>query len=160
MKRFIVAAVAVGLLTVGTAGVAAAQTTGSGSSSSTSQPAGPQGKATGAQRRARGVLVIAAKTLGVKPRELVTGLCGGQTIDQIASQHGKSTKDITAAVVKAADARIDKAVKAGKLDATQAARRKSAVESQVTARIGSYKPSAALCQKLQGSANAGTPSAT
>jgi len=45
MKRFIVTAVAVGLLTIGTAGVAAAQTTGSGSSTPTSQPAGAPGKA-------------------------------------------------------------------------------------------------------------------
>ena len=159
MKRFIVTAVAVGLLTVGTAGVAAAQTTGSGSSSPTSQPAGAQGKAKGAHR-GLGVLAIAAKTLGVKPRELVTGLCGGQTIDQIASQHGKSTQDVIAALVKAADARIDQAVKAGRLDATQAARRKSTVEARVTTRVNSFKPSAARCQKLQGSANAGTPSST
>ncbi len=156
MKRFIVTAITVGLLTVGTAGVASAQPTGSGSSSPT--PAGTQGKPNG--RRAVGVLVLAAKTLGVKPRALVTGLCGGQTIAQIASQHGTSTQDVIAALVKAADARIDQAVKAGRLDAAQAARRKSPVEARVTARVNNFKPSTARCQKLQGSANARTPSST
>jgi len=160
MKRFIVTAVAVGLLTIGTAGVAAAQTTGSGSSSPTSQPAGAPGKAHGAHRRGLGVLAVAAKALGVKPRELVTGLCGGQTIDQIASQHGKSTQDVIAALVKAADARIDQAVKSGRLDATQAAKRKSTIEARVTARVNRFTPSAARCQKVQGSAHVGTPSST
>ncbi len=160
MKRFIVTAITVGLLTVGTAGVAAAQATGSGSSSPTSQPAGTQAKAHGPNRRGAGVLAVTAKTLGVKPRALVTGLCDGQTVAQIASQHGTSTQDVIAALVKAADARIDQAVKAGRLDAAHVAQRKSKVEARVTALVNRFKPSTTRCQKLQGSANAGTPSST
>ena len=161
MKRFIVTVIAVGLLTVGTAGVAAAQATGGGSTSPTSQPAGTQAKAH-PRRPGVGVLAVAAKTLGVKPRELVSGLCGGQTVAQIASQHGKSTKDVIAALVKAADARIDQSVKAGRLDATQAAQRKSTIEARVTARVDSFKPSTTRCQKLQGSGTgaSGTPTST
>jgi hypothetical protein len=152
--------IAVGLLTVGTAGVAAAQTTGGGSTSPTDQPAGTQAKAHRARRPGVAVLAVAAKTLGVKPRELVTGLCGGQTVAQIASQHGKSTQDVIAALVKAADARIDQLVKAGRLDAAKAAQRKSTLEARVTARVNSFKPSATRCQKLQGSGPSGTPSST
>jgi hypothetical protein len=159
MKRFIVTAIAVGLLTVGTAGVAVAQTTGGGSTSPTSQPAGTQATAH-RPRPGVAVLAVAAKTLGVKPRELVTGLCGGQTVAQIASQHGKSTQDVIAALVKAADARIDQLVKAGRLDAAKAAQRKSTLEARVTARVNSFKPSATRCQKLQGSGPSGTPSST
>ena len=158
MKRFIVTAVAVGLLTVGTAGAAVAQTTGSGPTSPTSQPAATHPKAKG-HRRAVGVLAVTAKTLGVKPRELATGLCGGQTLAQIASQHGKSTQDVITALVKAGDARIDRLVTAGRVDATQAAQRKSTLEARVSARVNSFKPSAAQCQKLQG-ATSGTPSST
>ncbi len=157
MRRFIVTAIAVGLLTVGTAGAAVAQTTGSGSSSPTSQPAATRPK--GAHRGA-GALAVAAKTLGVKPRALATGLCDGQSLAQIASQHGKSTQDVVTALVKAADARIDRLVKAGRLDATKAAQRKSTVEARVTARVNSFKPSATRCQKLQSGATAGTPSST
>jgi len=161
MKRFIVTAIAVGLLTVGTAGVAAAQTTGGGSTSPASQPAGTQAKAHRA-RTGVAALAVAAKTLGIKPRELATGLCGGQTIAQIALQHGKSTKDVVAALVKAADARTDQSVKAGRLDATQAAQRKSTIEARVTARVNSFKLSTTRCQKLQGSGagTSGTPSST
>jgi hypothetical protein len=161
MKRFIVTAVAVGLLTVGTAGVAAAQDTGGGSTSPTSQPAGTNAKSRPG-RAAVAVLAVSAKTLGVKPRVLVSGLCGGQTIAQIASQHGKSTQDVVTALVKAADTRIDQLVKAGRLDAAQATRRKSGVEARVTARVGSFKPSPTRCQKLQasGAGTSGTPSST
>lgn len=159
MKRFIVTVVAVGLLTVGTAGVAAAQTGGGGSTSPSSQPAGTQAKAHH-RRVAAGVLAVAAKTLGVKPRELATGLCGGQTVAQIAAQHGKTTQDIVNALVKAADARIDQAVKSGKLDAAKAAQRKSTFEDRVSTRINSFKLSAARCQKLQGAGTSGTPSST
>jgi hypothetical protein len=158
MRRFIVTAVAVGLLTVGTAGVAAAQTTGGGS---TSQPAGSQAKAH-SRRPGVAVLAVAAKALGVTPRALASDLCGGQTVAQIASAHGKSTKDIVAALVKAADARLDRLVKAGRLDASQAAQRKSTVEARVSARVSSFKPNATRCQKLQGSGagTSGTPSST
>jgi hypothetical protein len=158
MKRFIVTVVTVGFLTVGTAGVAAAQT-GGGSTSPSSQPAGTQAKAHH-RRVAAGVLAVAAKTLGVKPRELATALCGGQTVAQVASQHGKSTQDIIDALVKAADARIDQAVKSGKLDAAKAAKRKSTFKDQVSSRITSFKLSAARCQKLQGAGTSGTPSST
>lgn len=164
MKRFIVTAVAVAVLTVGTAGVAAAQTGGTGSSSSSTQPSGNSTtapKANQPKRRGVAALVVAAKTLGIKPRDLAAGLCSGQTVAQIASQHGKSTQDVINALVKVADARIDKAVKAGRLDATQAAQRKTKVEAQVTTRINAFKPSATRCQKLQGAGSgAATPSST
>jgi hypothetical protein len=163
MKRFIMTVAAVGLLTVGTASVAAAQDTGAGSTSSSTPASGnqaPTPKATGRHHRA-GVLQVTAKTLGVKPRDLVVQLCGGQTISQIASQHGKSTQDVIHALVTAADQRIDQAVKAGRLDATKAAQRKTQVEARVTARVNDFKPSAARCQKLAGSGNgSGTPSST
>src|SRR5581483_3784887 len=157
MKRFITTLVTVGLLTVGTAGVAAAQTTGGGSTSSTSQPAGATGRH---HKVAAGVLAVAAKTLGLKPKELASDLCGGQTVAQIASQHGKTSQDVVNAVGKAADARIDQAVKSGKLDPTKAAQRKAAFEQRVSSRIDTFKPSAARCQKLQGAGTSPTPSST
>jgi hypothetical protein len=91
----------------------------------------------------------------------VTGLCGGQTVAQIASQHSKSTQDVIAALVKAADARIDRVVKTGRLDAAQAAQRKSKVEARVTARVNRFKPSTTRCQQLHASGTgSGAPSST
>jgi len=162
MKRFIMMVAAVGLLTVGTAGVAAAQDTGAGSTSPTTPASGQATTPKAKVRRHRGgVLQVTAKALGVKPRDLVVQLCGGQTLAQIASAHGKSTQDVIHALVTAADRRIDGAVKAGRLDATQAAQRKTQVEGRVTTRVNAFKSSAARCQKLQGSGNGpGTPSST
>ncbi len=163
MKRFIVTVAAVALLTVGTAGVAAAQDTGAGSTSPTSPASGNQATTQHAKGRHHhsGVVQVTAKTLGVKPHDLVVQLCGGQTLAQIASAHGKSTQDVIHALVTAADRRIDEAVKAGRLDATKAAQRKAHVEARVTARVNDFKPSAARCQKLHGAGTgSGTPSST
>jgi hypothetical protein len=158
MKRFLVTVVAVGLSIVGTAGAAAAQDTGTGSSSPSTQPAGNHAATPHrGQRRGAAILQVTAKTLGVKPRDLVAALCGGQTIAQIASQHGKSTQDVITALVTAADHRIDQAVAAGRLDPTRAATRKGQVEATVTARVKDFKPNSQRCQKLQG---LGTGSAT
>src|SRR5260370_12129319 len=88
MKRVIVTAPAVGLLTLGTAGVASAQTTG-GSSTSPST-ASPNGSTKHRHHRgALAVLRVSAKTLGVQPRDLVTALCGGQPLEALAGPHGK-----------------------------------------------------------------------
>src|SRR5260370_38291812 len=96
MQRFIMTAAGVGLLTVGTAGVAAAQDTGGGATSSSTPAAAkqaptPNGK--GRHRPAGAALRVTAKTLGVTPRDLGAQLCGGPTIAQLTSQHAKSTPD-------------------------------------------------------------------
>jgi len=152
MKRVITAGVIVGLLTLGSVGVAAAQTSGTTSPSTpASNGANHQGKA---GRRGAVVLRAAATALGVKPRDLVSGLCSGKTLAQLASDHGKSTQDVIGALVKAADARIDKAVKAGRLDATKAAQRKSSVEARVTKLVNNLHLSSQRCQRVAGGTTA------
>ena len=160
MKRVIVTALAVGLLTLGTAGVASAQTTG-GSSTSPSTPA-PNGstKHRGHPRVALAVVGVSAKTLGVKPRDLVTALCGGQTLEAVAGQHGKSAQDLETALVQAADQRIDKAQQSGKIDATKAATLKTSAQARVTKLVTSYHPSAKRCQALQSKSAGGTTGST
>src|SRR5260370_29242305 len=103
MKRIILAAVTVGCLTLGSVGVAAAQT--GGTTSTSTQPA-PNGANHAKHGRKGGVLHAAATALGVKPRDLVAGLCSGKTLAQLASQHGKSTQDLINAGAKAPDATI------------------------------------------------------
>ena len=148
MKRFITAGVIVGLLTLGSVGVAAAQTTGS-----TNPPNPPSSSVTNNGRHVRrGVVVLraAATALGVKPRDLLTGLCSGKTLAQLAAEHGRSAQDVINALVKAADARIDRAVQAGRIDATQAAQRKSNVEARVTNLVNNLHLSSQRCQRLSG----------
>ena len=156
MKRVITAGVVVGLLTLGSAGVAAAQTT----STSPSNPPAPNAANHPGKfgRRGAGVLFVVARELKVKPRDLLTGLCSGKTLAQLAAEHGKSTQDVITALVKAADARIDRAVQAGRIDAGQASQRKSTVEARVTNIVNNLHPSSQRCQRLSG--GAASPSGT
>ena len=159
MKRLIVTTLAVGLLTLGTAGVASAQTTGGTTTSPSTQAPNLNTK------RARpgvavGVLRVSAKTIGVKPRDLATALCSGQTLDAVASQHGKSAQDLVTALVKAADQRIDKAQQSGRIDATKASTLKASARARITKLVSSYHPSATRCQALQGYGASGTTGST
>jgi LAS superfamily LD-carboxypeptidase LdcB len=160
MKRLIVTALAVGLLTLGTAGVASAQTTGGSSTSPSTQAPNPNTKHGARTGVAVGVLRVSAKTIGVKPRDLATALCGGQTLEAVASQHGKSAPDLVTALVKAADQRIDKAQQSGKVDAAKASTLKASAQARVTKLVSSYHPSAKRCQALQGNGASGTTGST
>ena len=159
MKRFIVSALAVGLLTLGTAGVASAQTTGGSSTSPSTQAPNPNTKRAH-PGVAVAVLKVSAKTIGVKARDLATALCAGQTLDAVASQHGKSTQDLVTALVKAADQRIDKAQQSKSIDATKASTLKANAQARVTKIVSSYHPTARRCPALQGTGASGTTGST
>ena len=157
MKRLIAAVITVGVVTLGTAGVASAQQTGGSTNPTTQQAPGSSSTKAKHPVRALGVLRIVATTLGLKPRAVVTGLCGGQTLAQLASANGKSASDLTTALVKAGDTRIAKAEKAKRITAAQAAQRESKLTSKASQLVNSYQPPAMRCQKLQSGAAATTP---
>jgi hypothetical protein len=145
MKRAIVTVVAAGLLVLGSAGVAAAQQTG-GSTNPSTPPSSGAGQHHRHRGIALGVLRVSASTLGVQPRELVTSLCGGKTLAQVA---GAKTQDLVNALVKAADQRIDQVATNRHLDASTVAQRKAKVQQRVTNLVNSFHPSAQRCQRLQ-----------
>jgi hypothetical protein len=60
-------------------------------------------------------LHLAAKYLGMTPKEIRTARQGGQSLAQIASSKGKSVDGLVAAIVAPAKARAAKAVSNGKL---------------------------------------------
>jgi len=161
MKRLIAAVLTVGVVTLGTAGIAAAQQTG-GSGPSTSQPASNTAGANkkGHPRVERAALRIVASTLGVKPKDVVSGLCGGQTLAQLASAHGKSASDLITALDNAAKVRITKAEQNGRINSTQAAQRESTVDARVTKLVNSFQPSTQRCQMLKNRASASPTTGT
>jgi transposase-like protein len=75
-------------------------------------------------RRDRRVLAdavqAAAKEIGVSTNDLKDARKNGKSIAQVAQDHGKSVDDVVNAVVKAATADVDQAVKDGKLDSQRA----------------------------------------
>ncbi len=159
MKRAIVTVVAAGLLVLGGAGVASAQQTGGSTNPSTPPSSGAgQHQRHGHKGLAVGVLRVSASAIGVQPRDLLSSLCGGQTLAQVASAHGKSSQDVVNALVKAADQRIDQVAANRHLDATKVAQRKAKVEQRITTLVNSYHPSAQRCQRLQGGGTTPTSS--
>jgi uncharacterized protein YaiL (DUF2058 family) len=158
MKRLLVVAAAAGLLTLGSAGVAAAQTSGGGS---TTNPTSPPSSTSPKGQKGRvvvGVLRVSAQTLGIKPRDLVNGLCSGQTLAQVASAHGKTSQDLINALVQKADQRLQANEKAGKITQAQETTREAKVKDKVTKLVTSYQVPMQRCQRLQGGgAGATTP---
>jgi len=152
MKRLLVVVAAAGLLTLGGAGVAAAQT--GGGTTPTTPPPGPTHHRA---RLALGLLRVSAQTLGVQPRDVVTGLCSGQTLAQVASAHGKTPQDLIDALVNAADQRIQARLQAGRITPAQATQRLSKVNAAVPRLVDSYHVPAQRCERLQGGAGATTP---
>ena len=73
-------------------------------------------------RRRAGVL--AAQTIGIKPRVLAGELRGGKTIAQAATDHGVQPQTVINTLVSAANAKIDAALTANKISAERAAKLK------------------------------------
>lgn len=83
-------------------------------------PGGPHGKGRGGPPGGgREMLADVAKALGLSEAKLREQLQDGKTIAEIAKAQDKSLDDVKAAVKKAAVARLDQAVKDGKLTKAQ-----------------------------------------
>jgi uncharacterized protein (DUF433 family) len=150
MKLTTIIASATTAAVLATAGVAVA---GAANTGSTSKPAAV---ATEMATKAgmRGVLhkfakrgfVLAAKTIGITPKELAQEVKSGKTIAQVATEHGKNPQDVINAIVAAADKRIDDSTK---LSADQKAKLEANVPAAVTKFVNSTRLGAALRQNLR-----------
>ena len=79
----------------------------------------------------RVMLDSAANTLGMSPRDLMKQLRDGLTLGQIAQQKGVDPNKVKAAMLSVLTARIDEAVKNGKLSQDRATELKARLEKQV-----------------------------
>ena len=77
------------------------------------------------------MLDSAANTLGMSPGDLVKQLRDGLTLGQIAQQKGVDPDKVRAAMLSVPTARVDEAVKNGKLTQDKAAELKARLEKQV-----------------------------
>src|SRR5690606_29960476 len=75
-------------------------------------------------RLLRGLVGSAAESRGIAPEELAEALAEGQTIAEVAVEHGTTADAVIADVTAAAEARIDEAVADGRLTAEQGERAK------------------------------------
>jgi hypothetical protein len=120
-KFLATAAVSAALLTGGVAVATTSILPAYAQSSSTTQTAPPANGQDQPTRhpRLRHVVESAVKTsadtIGIQPKDLVTELRSGKSIAQVATEHNVDPQKVIDALVAKADARIDQAVKDGKL---------------------------------------------
>ena len=77
---------------------------------------------------------VAAKTIGIPPKQLVSEVKGGKTVAQVAADHGSSGSAVTSALVTAIDKKIDALVAAHKLTPAQG----QALEAKVPAKVANF----------------------
>ncbi len=146
-KRFAVpAALVIGGVTVGSfvapIGLASANTTDDGDATESDATADDAGSAEdeatdGEGRRGHRRARIAAgadvleDVLGLEAREIRDQLADGNSLADVAEAQGVSTEDLTAALVAAANERIDEAEAAGKIDAERAAGLRDGLDERV-----------------------------
>lgn len=86
----------------------------------------------------RGVaLTAAADALGLTTDELRAALADGSTLADVAEDQGVAVDDLVAALVAAAEERIDDAVADGRLTAEEAEQRKAELTERMTERVQS-----------------------
>jgi len=143
LTKIIAATTTAAVLSVGAVAVAGAET---GGSSTTDKPAATATAKHHLNRaalrrliRRRGA-VIAAKTIGIKPKELVSEVKSGKTIAQVATDHGSSAQAVITALVNAGDKAIDNQVAKHHLSTERAAKIKAALPGKVANFVNNWHP--------------------
>jgi uncharacterized protein (DUF433 family) len=80
---------------------------------------------------------VAAKAIGITPKELATEVKGGKTVAQVATDHQKNPQDVINALVTAIDKRIDASAK---LSADRKATIKAKMPARVTNFVNNWHP--------------------
>ncbi len=91
----------------------------------------------------RGALVVAARTIDVKPKELVSALRDGQSVADVARTKNVDPQAVIHAIVTAGDKKVDEAVTNGKIDASRAATIKERLTDRVTKLVNATRPARA-----------------
>ena len=97
-------------------------------------------RATRRRHRRRQAAAIIERTIEITPRVLGQELRGGQTIAQIATDHGVQPQAVIDALEGAANKRIDAALSAGKITSERAARLKQRVATAVPRIVNDWHP--------------------
>jgi uncharacterized protein (DUF433 family) len=83
------------------------------------------------KRFAKEAATVAAKAIGITPKELATEVKSGKTVAQVATDHQKNPQDVISALVTAIDKRIDASPKLS-------ADRKTSIKAKVPARVTNF----------------------
>lgn len=97
-------------------------------------PGGPGGFARGAN------LGVAAATIGISPADLQTALQSGQSIAAVAKAHNVDPQKVIDALVKDQTAKLDQAVKDGKMTQAQEDKLKAMLPQRVADAVNGVRP--------------------
>lgn len=78
--------------------------------------------------------------LGVEAEELREALMDGQSVADIAAANGVDVQTVIDALVAEANARLDEAVAAGRIDEADADEKRADIEEKITARVNGEDP--------------------
>ncbi len=85
-------------------------------------------------------LEVAADAIGVDPADLLTALRDGQTVAEVAADHGVAVEDVVNALVADANEHIDTAVENGRITSDQADELKANLADHVEAFVNGETP--------------------
>ena len=95
------------------------------------------------RRLRRAGIRIAAKTIGIKPVDLVKELRAGKTIAEVATAHGVQPQAVIDALKAAATAKIQALLAAGKITAERAARLQHWFDQAIPKFVNDWHPRSA-----------------
>jgi hypothetical protein len=122
-----VAGVAIGLLTLGTAGATSGRRAG--------VDAPPGGAASAAAAGCGRPLGVLSDTLGLPASDIRRRVRAGETVAQLAAAQGVDRQAVLDTLVAAGQARIDRGVQSGRLTDEQASQRSPALRARVAAAV-------------------------
>jgi uncharacterized protein (DUF433 family) len=129
LKQLIATVVTAGVVVVGTAGVASAATSPAPATQSNTKAHNHRGLR---HRALRAGAKVAATTIGIDVKTLVSEVRSGKTVAEVAQSHNVDPQKVIDAVVTAGNTKIDQLVANGKLTAERAATIKSKLSVRVT----------------------------
>jgi len=143
MRKFLATTVAGLSLATGSIAVTALSPMGTAfaqdATAQTEQPAEAQHSGRHMRRGvAKAAIKNAATTIGVTPQELVTAIRNGQSIADVARDHGVDPQTVIDNLITEATARIDQAVLDGKIPAEKAEELKHKLTGRVTSLVNRH----------------------
>jgi polyhydroxyalkanoate synthesis regulator phasin len=90
--------------------------------------------------RAGGNIQVAADTIGIDAADLLTALRDGQTVAEVAADHGVAVADVVDAIVADANDHIDQAVENGRITSDRADELKTELATRVEAFVNGDTP--------------------
>jgi polyhydroxyalkanoate synthesis regulator phasin len=103
-------------------------------------PLGRRGRAVAPGQIVKGMVGVAANTIGVQPSDLASELKSGKSVADVANEHNVDPQTVVQAIVDAGNKRVDQAVTNGKLTSTQADKIKSRLSDAATKFVNHTRP--------------------